>query len=66
MTADDVRKRVDAIRELAGDDERAHAEEDRLWADVLTAIAERRCLLPAAVAREALKTKEIDFRRWCA
>lgn len=66
MTVDDVRGRLGEIRELAGDDEAAHGREDRLYIDVLTAIAAGECDDPKALAAEALQALEIDFSRWCA
>ena len=65
MKPKDVRKRVEKIRQMAGDDEMAHGEEDRLWGDVLMAIANG---APKAkkLAQEALKTLDIEFYRWCA
>jgi hypothetical protein len=66
MIPDDVRRRVAAIREIAGDDEAAHSAEDRLWSDVLESIAHGDCDDPQACAELALKTKALDFQRWCA
>jgi hypothetical protein len=68
LTTEIVVARVDAIRAVSGDPERAHAEEDRLWREVLEAIATD-CfygLSPRNLARLALKTTTIDFERWCA
>jgi hypothetical protein len=61
-----VRERVEAIREAAEDDEFAHGLEDSLYEDILRAIADGRCLDPVACATEALKTRDINFARWCA
>lgn len=65
MDVDQVRNRVRHIDNIRSDDEAAHAEEDTLHEDVLQAIADR-ADNPAALAEEALKTKNIDFARWCA
>ena len=65
MDVDQVRNRVRHIDNIRSDDEAAHAEEDNLHEDVLQAIADR-ADNPAALAEEALKTKNIDFARWCA
>lgn len=48
------------------DPEAAHSQEDDLHQEVLSAIADERCLDPVSCAREALKTKELGFPRWCA
>jgi hypothetical protein len=62
MTPEDVRARVAAIERMKGDDEAAHIEEDELHQDVLRCLAAR----GEPLAIEALKTREIDFERWCA
>lgn len=50
---------------MAGDDEAAHSEEDKLHRDVLFAIA-LGAADPSELAAEALKTGAIEFARWCA
>lgn len=67
MTVDDVKGAVEIIRAWAegGDDEVAHNMEDALHADVLQAIATG-ADNPEKLAAEALKTKDIEFNRWCA
>jgi len=58
-----IRDAVENIRELVRDNEKAHSLEDDLWEEVLNAIA---CGAsnPQELAREALKTQEIEFNRW--
>lgn len=65
MTPEEVKARVSEIRKMADDDEVAHGREDRLYLDVLTAIANGD---PngKALAEEAIKAAEIEFSRWCA
>lgn len=67
MDADDIRKRVAQITEYvnAGDHEAAHGAEDDLHQDVLNAIM-RGARVPAVLAFEALRTKDINIKRWCA
>ncbi len=66
ITVSDARKRLKSIRESADyDDEAAHSEEDKLREQVLEAIVEG-SPDPVALAKVALKTREIDFARWCA
>ena len=65
MTLEEARARVELIRAIAGDDERAHSEEDKLRADVLRAIMFG-CEQPAMLAKVALETGDIEFARWCA
>lgn len=66
MNIETVKARVAEMVAMKADDEQAHSEEDALHQDVLRAIADGRCDDPAACAREALKTTEIDFSRWCS
>jgi len=65
MTIDDVKLAIEEIRRHSEgpgrDPERAHSLEDELWFGVLTELSEHH-----AIAREALKTKDISFSRWCA
>ena len=65
MTPQDIRNRTAAINNIRHDDEAAHIKEDDLHQDVLQAIADG-AADPAALAREALKTKDLDFARWYA
>lgn len=66
LTVKTIENRVEQVRALAHDPERAHSEEDRLHVDVLHAIATRQCRNSAACARAVLKTRDISFARWCA
>ena len=63
-----IQVRVDAIRDLTGDYEAAHSAEDRLYLELLTAIADARIPLRdvRAAAAIALKTQRFDFERYCA
>lgn len=65
MDVDQVRNRVRHIDNIRRDDEAAHGEEDSLHKDVLEHIAQG-APRAAELAQEALKTKNIDFARWCA
>lgn len=65
MTIEELQRRVDHIKAIAGDDESAHSEEDDLRRDVLQAIADGNPIA-AALASLALTTSEIEFSRWCA
>jgi hypothetical protein len=56
---------VEKIRKDAWDAENAHSQEDDLYDRVLRAVA-RGDENARALAREALKTNDIDFPRWCA
>ena len=65
MTLEEIKKRIDEIKSVADDDERAHALEDQLHRDVLFAIAG--CAQNANdLAMAALRTLYIEFNRWCA
>jgi hypothetical protein len=65
LTVEDIKRRVAKIDAEKDDDETAHGSEDQLWEDVLKAIADG-AEDPAALAREALKTRDIEFSRWRA
>jgi hypothetical protein len=65
ITVNDANDRVIGIYELRGDPEAAHADEDTLWEEVLTAISNGADNAPG-LARAALRTKGIDFPRWGA
>lgn len=62
MTVKDVRIRLLLIAELQRDGEMAHSAEDRLWEDVLRAIA-RGDKYPISLAAEAVKSRDIVFDR---
>lgn len=67
MTIQDVEARVAHIRSIAFDPEKAHEAEDFLHKEVLHAIARGEDGgNPAALARAALATRDIEFERWCA
>lgn len=65
MNVQEIKDEVEAIRADASDDERAHGNEDVLHQRVLRAIADGADNAPE-LAREALRTLDIDFSRWCA
>jgi len=65
MTIDEVRAAVAAIERSSDDDESAHVMEDKLYRRILTAIMDGADNAPA-LAREALRTQDIHFSRWCA
>ncbi len=66
MTLAEVMRRIEYIKSVAGDDERAHSKEDDLHQDVLHNIANGTAESPQEMARLALTTSEIEFYRWCA
>lgn len=65
MTIEELKLRIEKIENVSGDDEAAHASEDKLRSDVLHAIAEG-CDNPKELASLVLSTAQIDFIRWCA
>ena len=68
MNPSAVADRVDRVAYFAsrGDDEQAHVEEDRLWKDVLEAIANDTADYPSMCAAIAVGTLDISFSRWFA
>lgn len=68
MTTDEIKARVEAIRAMADDPERAHAAEDKLRADfILTVLGSfpAECTLVGQQAKLILSTDEIEFPRTC-
>ncbi len=63
MTEDEVRRRVAEIDEIADMAEKAHMEEDRLYCDVLEAIAAG-ADNPAGLARAALAARHLGLDRY--
>ncbi|QLL68638.1 hypothetical protein GTO82_07205 [Lactobacillus johnsonii] len=66
MDIKDVVDQVKEIKEEQSDPEVAHLLEDNLYEQVLNMIASSKCSDPKSFAKEALKTKDILFRRWYA
>jgi len=68
LTVADVERAVKKIGAVARDPEDAHSQEDALHCLVLSAIAAGDVADEdvRAVAAAAIKTKDIDFPRWCA
>lgn len=68
MLIRDVEKRVKLIEILvdSGDYEGAHSDEDQLYLDLLTAIANGSCSAPQVCAQVALRTQQLKFDRHCA
>jgi hypothetical protein len=65
MTLNEVRHRIDEIqRSSIANPRNAHIKEELLLLGVLQAIADRSCADPAALAREVLKTTELQYVRW--
>lgn len=70
VTLEDVRARIGAIRAItaSGDHEAAHGESEDLWRDVLHTIAggcgSGGITIARELARLALETRSIDFKRW--
>jgi hypothetical protein len=62
---DNIREILKHIESIKSDYEEAHALEDRLLVATLKAIANH-AAYPHLLAREALKSLEIDFERHCA
>jgi hypothetical protein len=63
MTVDEIRARVAQIDETADLVEKAHREEDRLYREVMRAIADG-ASNPAELARAVLATEELGLDRY--
>lgn len=68
MTTDEARQRIEDIKAHvhANRFDSAHSMEDELWMDVLKAFADGTTDDPAALARIALETFDIEFPHWYA
>ncbi|MEY8531592.1 hypothetical protein [Lactobacillus taiwanensis] len=66
MDIKDVIDQVKEIKDKELDPEVAHLLEDNLYEQVLNEIAFGKCSNSKKIAKEALKTKDILFRRWYA
>lgn len=66
MTIEEVQKRLDSVKDMSGDYEVAHDEEDDLHRDVLAAISNGHFGEASEWASIALRTENIDFPRYCA
>jgi hypothetical protein len=66
MTIEEIRKKVQRIKDMRGDPEAAHGAEDSLYQSLLEAIADGQVENPAEAAKEALYAQNIEFPRWCA
>ena len=66
LTLSEVTARVQEIRNYRDDAEMAHALEDSLYRDVLTAIAHHDVACPSRLAKAALGTQRLKFCRWTA
>ena len=62
----EVKKWVDSIKDSRRDFEAAHVLEDVLYLKILRGIAAGTCEDPQQVAKEAIKTQDINFPRYCA
>ena len=65
-TIGQVRDRLRAIRQSAGDDERAHSLQDALFRDVLAGLVLAGPPEVKALAKETLRVDKIEFSRWMA
>ena len=66
ITRLDIRTKIGEIAGLMDDPEKAHSLEDDLYEFVLKTIASDNTDDIKGLCLEALKTKKMDFERWCA
>lgn len=66
LLPEDVIEAVGLIEQKSGDDGAAHSMEDDLYERVVKLIADGVIEDVQGCCRELLKTKELDFARWCA
>ena len=65
MNLRQAKERVASIEAIQGDDEAAHSQEDELYLDFVKMVA-KGTHKHAEIAREILRTKEMNCARWCA
>lgn len=65
MNISDIKNRVQRIEDAQDDDEVAHALEDTLYQDFVEYIADFGNECEREMAKEILKTKYINFGRYC-
>ena len=65
MTVKDVERALLNIKDNQNDSERAHVLEDEMWHSVLIAVA-RGSKKAKELAKAALRSEKIEFRRWYA
>lgn len=61
----EAREWVNDIKDSSRDFEAAHIMEDELYLKILRGIADGTCENPQQVAKEAIKTQNISFPRYC-
>lgn len=66
MTLNEIKTWVTAIDAVSDDAEKAHGEEDELYKELLEFFSLNAPSPFQELASEALKTKELQFPRWCA
>ena len=66
MNIDDVKAGVAQIRAVSADCERAHGMEDGLRDRFIRHVAATASPELARMAKEVLKSSDINFSRWCA
>ena len=66
MDIEEIKKRIQEIASKSGDDETQHGQEDALRAAFIEAVAREGSYPWAEMAKEILKTDDMDFARWCA
>ena len=63
MTKEQIWARIQEIRDVKADNEKAHAKEDDLYFDFISFVSMRRDVL-GEMAKTVLTTKHMDFHRW--
>ena len=66
MDINEIKQRVQRIEQAKCDYECAHSMEDQLMQDFIKHVAAKGSPKLKEMAREVLKTEDIDFPRYCA
>lgn len=65
MTTEEIQNRIEHIKEIAGDNEEAHVEQDNLMRDFIRYVATFESPI-ATKAKLVLTVGDIEFERWFA
>ena len=65
MKVKEAKARIEHLKEISGDDEAAHIEEDDLRDDFIIFVAKRKDRI-GKIAKIILTSEDVSFSRWCA
>lgn len=68
MKLSEIKLRIASIKAVLDDSESCHAQEDDLYTDFIVALSKWEIPVKdiQKLSKEVLKTRALDFSRWCA